>query len=265
MASRPSPPKPLDVDALADFRGRSASPSPWTRPQVEPRRLLPMFGSPSPSNMTSITASAPLSLGANLARLPLSPRVYSKSVGFSDFMQVGDITPGAETYGENPSFFNFDKSGAHIHYIDQTGGVVRAPYKDASLPSPVGTPSPCMASSLAQRSLVAGSVITTQSPFGFASPSLERPRIMGPAGATPYAAGPPVTTFFPSSPAQSLVRGEPAPMPGSIRRVAYSCPTTSIGGFTSVPSLGRNISEPVGAASSPSPWRGAPISVNSVL
>lgn len=61
----------------------------------------------------------------------------SKEVHFTDVQIVGEVTPAIEVYGESPAFFNFDKSGAHIHYIDQTGCLIKAPLKDCSLPSPM--------------------------------------------------------------------------------------------------------------------------------
>jgi len=90
-----------------------------------------------------------LSCGVAPICIPVSPRAVSprtrlasprmaKKVSFGEALQdCHDITPAARTYGENPAFFNFDQSGAHLHYIDgSTGACVRAPYKDWSLPSP---------------------------------------------------------------------------------------------------------------------------------
>merc|ERR1712232_180108 len=132
-------------------------------------------------------------------------------------------------------------------------GFVQAPYKDPSLPSPChSSPSPRVASSLSQRSLLPPACMTTvadttPSAFGRVSDQYGAvsPIRVGPAGATPHASASRSLTLFPSSPVpqtSGLLRADS----GSIMRSGLSSSN-----LLQAPALGRSITDPSTAAMSP--------------
>merc|ERR1712151_113825 len=106
--------------------------------------------------------------------------------------------PAVGTYGENPAFFHFDVSGAHLHYVNQFGDRVKAPYKDWSLPSPVGDVSPSPRASVPRRT------VNGSTPYAACS-RLAPPMTASPTPqslcASPRRAPPEGIAFFPASPA----------------------------------------------------------------
>lgn len=200
--SRPAVPQPLDAEALSESRSAVSFSSP--RPQSYRVAQSPVIrGTPSgtfPQSLPSLASDARIVMspaGANqvlqpfatvqsrsgvqtepLQRvrpcIPVSPR---RSVQFSDWMQTADVTPNSSTYGEHPSFFNFDKNGSHIHYFDQSGYLTKAPWKDTSLSSPVD----CSSSPPKNKVAFASPFVSVASPAGSSSFAL------APAGSTPHA------------------------------------------------------------------------------
>jgi len=243
-----APPPPLTT--LRPPTPSSCQPSPsaslfmptLSRSRSSPSMLVsPVMQDGVPVAVASAQFSSPPRIGLGAASRAESPSGYpsatlqrpqipvqNRQTRFAEFMTVADSTPQAQTYGENPSFFNLDKDGGHIHYIDATGAPARAPWKDQNLLSPVASPAGAM--SPVRRSILCDTM--TLSGFG-------RP------GCTPFAKGPAVgPSFFPNGApgtptvrrSTPLVQGGTPTMSGHSRMVVpvgFASPAALSVGFAS--------------------------------